>query len=74
MIVSKKTTKERKLMAVIGNNGLGFWFRSATAPDASYYVNESGVIKDNLSLEEVLKSSNGLRTPVYEDEEITFKF
>ncbi|MCA9313391.1 hypothetical protein KDA08_03670 [Candidatus Saccharibacteria bacterium] len=72
----EKTEKSKKLVAVIGENGKGFFIRSMEYPATkSAFIDSLGrVSTTNADALESLLKTNHLRTPVYEGDEITLRF
>ena len=67
-----EVTSTKKLIAVIGDGGLGIFFR--TTPNDSTYINVYGIARlEPTSLETLLEQSPH-RKPVYEGDEIKLKF
>lgn len=68
----KSSVPVRKLIAVIGDSGVGIFFRAA---EGSIYIDPEGFAKNELSfsLEELIEGSS-LRTPVYEGDEVKLIF
>jgi hypothetical protein len=71
-IIHNKNAPDRKLVAVIGATGLGFFVRSADT-SYSYYIDEKGrSISQEKTLETLLEA--GGRAPVYEGDSLTLQF
>ena len=72
-VVLKTVQPQRKLKAVIGQNGMGFFVRSPESKDHSIYITPHGLgLTQNFSLEEVLSVSG--RSAVYEGDTIEVTF
>jgi hypothetical protein len=72
-IIHGKSNPARKLVAVIGATGLGFFVRSPY-PSYSCYIDEDGrAFSQEKTLETLLEQDSG-RIPMYEGDSITLQF
>ena len=72
-VTKSKKVGERKVVAVIGENGSGIFLEGKHTSTVVYFGNNLTIENTTyLSLKGVLEY--GDRTPVYEGEEVTFKF
>lgn len=72
--ITPPSSLNRKLVAVVGFNDSGLFFRRRDCTHESIYFNSTGASFESRSLEELLMVDKTERKPVYEGDLVTIQF